>query len=438
MDLPKVLIIGQSFNNDTGGGITLTNLFKGWDRNKIAVACSGYLLVGNIDTEVCNNYYQLGHKEHKFKFPFHLLQRKYTSGILKFDNNRVQKIVVPKSKFRISLIVNVFFPFLEYIGVFQMINRVKLSNDFCNWLDEYKPDVIYDQTASRAGVLFCLSVQSYLNKPLIFHMMDDWPSTLNDNGLRAKYWKKKIDREFRTLLDKASILLSISDEMAAEYKIRYNKNFVTFHNAIDLKFWKNHQRNHYELSANATILYAGRTGLGIDTSLELFAKAITSVNEELNMSMKFILQTPERPYWLKKYKNIEHKRFVPYENLPKVFAESDLLLLPYDFSVNAIKFIKLSMPTKAPEYMISGTPILIFAPEITAVAKYANKFNWAKTITNNNLSEIKTAILQIITNKELRKYYAENAIKTAEKNHNSSFITYKFRSIICSIANSIE
>ena len=44
MILPKVLIIGQPFNNDTGGGITLTNLFNGWDRDKLAVACSGYLL----------------------------------------------------------------------------------------------------------------------------------------------------------------------------------------------------------------------------------------------------------------------------------------------------------------------------------------------------------------------------------------------------------
>lgn len=30
MSLPKVLIVGQPFNN-TGGGITMTNLFKGWD-----------------------------------------------------------------------------------------------------------------------------------------------------------------------------------------------------------------------------------------------------------------------------------------------------------------------------------------------------------------------------------------------------------------------
>ena len=43
MSLPKVLIINQPFNNNTGGGITLSNLFCSWGRDKLAVACSGYL-----------------------------------------------------------------------------------------------------------------------------------------------------------------------------------------------------------------------------------------------------------------------------------------------------------------------------------------------------------------------------------------------------------
>ena len=48
MALPKVLILGQPFNNDTGGGITLSNLFNGWDRDKLAVTCLGYLLLDTI------------------------------------------------------------------------------------------------------------------------------------------------------------------------------------------------------------------------------------------------------------------------------------------------------------------------------------------------------------------------------------------------------
>ena len=130
MELPKILIIGQPFNNDTGGGITLSNLFKGWDRDKLAVACSAYLLLDNIDTEVCNTYYQLGYKEHIWNFPFNYLQRKYTSGLVQFSEKRIQNLTIKKSKFRISIIMKLFYPVLEYLGLYNIMNKTNLSDDF--------------------------------------------------------------------------------------------------------------------------------------------------------------------------------------------------------------------------------------------------------------------------------------------------------------------
>jgi glycosyltransferase involved in cell wall biosynthesis len=433
MNLPKVLIIGQPFNNDTGGGITLTNLFKGWDRDKLAVACSGYYLLNNIDTDICNTYYQLGHKENKWCFPFNYLQRKYSSGLLRFDEKKNQNLTIKKSNFRIKIIMKILYPFLEFVGLIHKVNKTILSTDFKNWLVEYKPDVIYDQNASRAGILFCIAVQSFLKKPLIFHMMDDWPSVISIKGPFKNHWQRKIDLEFRRLLDQSTILMSISDEMAKEYKLRYNKDFVTFHNTIDIQFWEKFQKNSYELKENPTILYAGRIGLGIDDSLELIAKSIESINEELNTSIKFILQTNIKPSWINNYKNASHSKFIAYDDLPKTLSESDILLIPYDFSPTAIKFIKYSMPTKAPEYMITGTPIIIFAPEETAIAIYAKKYNWAKVITKNKLNEVSDGIKQLIQLEDLRALYSKNAVKTAVKNHDAKNITNQFRKTICSI-----
>ena len=434
MPLPKVLIIGQPFNNDTGGGITLTSLFNGWDRDKLAVACSGYLLHDNIDTGVCNTYFQLGHKEHKWLFPFNYLQRKYTSGLLKFDEKRIQNMTIEKSGLRIKLIMKVFYPFLEFIGLYHYMFRTKMSEDFCRWLDEFKPDVIYDQTATRDGILFCLDVHSYLKIPLIFHMMDDWPSTISYRGIFKKFWRKRIDQEFRKLLDRTSILMSISHEMAREYKIRYRKDFITFHNAIDLDFWNQWQRRSYELGESPTILYAGRIGLGIESSLELFVRAIEQVNEETDRSVKFVLQTQEKPQCTDNYKSVMHNSFVSYSDLPKVFSEADFLLLPYDFTPESVKYIKYSMPTKAPEYMVSGTPIIILAPEETAIVKYAEREEWAKVITENRISAIAESVKQLITDKELRQRIAQNAIEIAKKNHNRNDVKKMFREIHVSVA----
>jgi glycosyltransferase involved in cell wall biosynthesis len=363
------------------------------------------------------------------------LQRKYSSGLLKFDEKRIQNLTFAKSKLRIKIIMDYFYPFLRYVGLFHYISKTELSKEFCSWIDEYKPDVIYAQTAFRDDTLFCISVQSYLKKPLIYHMMDDWPSIINYKGLFKKYWYKKIDHEFRILLDRATLLLSICDSMSQEYKIRYGKDFIAFHNTIDIGFWKKHQRVDYILNDSPVILYAGRTGLGIQASLEAIAQAVQLINEELNLSMKFILQTSKKPSWIDNYSCVEYKSFVSYNDLPKVFSAADFLILPYDFSRKSIKYLKYSMPTKAPEYMISGTPIIIFAPEVTAIVKYAKEYDWAKVITENSINILSDAIKQLIENKELRQQIAQNAIKIAEENHNSIDVTNQFRKVILSIVN---
>ena len=173
--------------------------------------------------------------------------------------------------------------------------------------------------------------------------------------------------------------------------------------------------------------------MGIDSSLELIAKSIQKLNKELNISLKFALQTPEVPGWIKNYKCVVHNPFVPYSELPRVFSESDFLILPYDFSPTAFKYIKLSMPTKAPEYMVTGTPIFVFAPDETAIVKNARKYDWAQIITENNIDSVTEGIKQMIENKDLRQKYAINAINMAEKNYNSAHVTAHFREVICSV-----
>lgn len=435
MPLPKVLIIGQPFNNDTGGGITLSNLFSGWDKDKIAVVCSPYLLQDNIDTNICDTYYQLGQKEGKWVFPFNLFNRKYYSGIIKFTNEKKSSVVLKKSPARVKMIMNYIYPVLKSLGLIDYIFKTRISKEFSDWLNEFKPDIIYAQASSRDGIIFCSLVHSYLNKPLVFHMMDDWPSTITAKGILGKRLKRAIDHDFRKLLDKADILMSISDQMAKEYKSRYNKDFITFHNPIDIQFWKRFQRTNYRLSSSPTLLYAGRTGLGIQDSLELIARAVQKVNEELGLSIKFVLQTSQRPSWISSYPCVEHRSFVSYDELPKVFSEADILVLPYDFSQQSLRYIKHSMPTKAPEFMVSGTPIIIFAPEETAVVTYAQKYNWAKVVSRNNVNDLAEGIKYLIRDEKNRERIAQEAVTIAENNHNSFEVKRKFKETICLLSN---
>ena len=433
MSLPKVLILCQPFNNNFGGGITLANLFSGWDKNKIAVVCTSHIF-NNLNTEVCDTYYVLGEEEHKWSFPFNYMQRKVVSGEVKVSNEGgAENPVATKITLRSKIVNNYFYPFLEYIGLFHGISKITLSEKLCKWIDEYNPDVIYAQAGVRETLVFCLLAESYIKKPMIFHVMDDWPSTISQKGPFKKYWHNKIDGELRAVLDKSEVLLSISDAMAQEYKKRYGKVFKTFHNPIEIDFWKSHQRNNYELGKTPTILYAGRIGTGIQATLESMAQAIDIVNKDLVNPVHFILQTNDKPAWVDKYSCVQHKALVPYADLPKVFAEADFLFLPYDFSEESIRYIKYSMPTKAPEYMVSGTPIIMFAPAETALVIEAIEGNWAKVVTENSIPKLAEAIKQLVLSENERKQIALNAVRIAEEKFNSETVRNNFRKVIAGI-----
>lgn len=430
MLLPKVLILNQPFVNNTGGGITLSNLFSTWNREKLAVACSGYLLAQDMDPSVCNNYYQIGCEERKWIFPFNLFRRKYYSGSVKFTDRSKENIVEKKSKFRVKLLVKHLYPVLDFLGFSHFITRTHLSDGFCSWIDEFAPEVLYTQVSRLEDILFCLEIKEYTGIPLIFHMMDDWPATLERSGILSNYWRDKTDEMLRVLIAKADVVMSISDFMAAEYKRRYGKEFVTFHNPIDSGFWKKDQRRDYQLKASPTILYAGRIGLGIDDSLKTIARALPIVNKKFNFKVRFVIQSLKAPSWINDFEDVEHQAFVSYQDLPKVFAETDFLILPYNFDEESIKFIKYSMPTKASEYMASGTPIIIFSPEDTALVRYAKEYGWASMVTENKVATLVEAISGLLYDEDLRKNIAGKAKNLAESRHDASIVSENFKSCI--------
>ena len=72
MELPRVLIFGHAFNKKHGGGITLSNLFRGWPGDRIAVVATGHAMY-SLSTDVCQTFYQLGSDEFSWRFPLNFL-----------------------------------------------------------------------------------------------------------------------------------------------------------------------------------------------------------------------------------------------------------------------------------------------------------------------------------------------------------------------------
>lgn len=429
---PKILIIGQPFDKK-GGGITLSNLFAEWDKDKLAVACSTQLLK-NLNKNACKQYYQLGEKEFKWVFPLNLIERKLPSGLLKLDDeSNDTSIDNPsgyKPSFRKTFIDFLFYPLLKYSGLYYCRSKTKLSDSFCQWVDELKPDVLYVQFSGRDGILFAEKLYSYLKIPMIIHMTDDWLSTVGDKGFFKKYWQKKIDKEFKVLIGQASVLMSICEAMSDEYKLRYNREFTPFRNPINLKDWLPFSKNHWDIKTTFNILYTGRIGMANGKSIMLISNVINSINQG-ELKIKLDIFSPDfdtkNGDLINNKLGVNVKKPVPHKEMPSLLPSYDLLFLPLDFDKEGIDFAQFSMPTKTSEYMISGTPILVFADKSTALAKYALKYKWAYVVIDNNAKSLTNALTELYSNLSLRRELAESAKKTAIQIDDAEVVRKNFR-----------
>ena len=437
---PKVLIIGWSFDYNSGGGITLSNLFSGWPLEKIAIAASCQQ-IENTDTEICQNFYQIGFDENKKLWPFNYLQKKLLSGPVKFlnkyrDNSEIQ--VENKTGSRNFLLTNLFI-YVRNFGFSHFINRYTLSNKFLRWINVFKPDIIYTLSASLSLNRLLRELHNITNIPYLVHIMDDWPSSIASQGIFNKlYANKIIDREFRDLLKHANGHLSISEYMSDEYIKRYGIEFIPFQNCVDFDLLSQFTGKTNKKKDNFTILYAGRIGKGSSTSLLKLSEGIDKLLKEgINISFEIQTTNTNHPVarLLRKNKCVRFVPRIPYEKLPEKFSSVDLLTLPIDFDPDNLNFIRHSMPTKVPEYLSTGVPIFVLAPENTALSKFFKKNDLGFMLNNNSSNVIKETLKRIIESKTQKKIYACKALNYSRENYDCNVVRKKFKEEIIKAIN---
>jgi len=431
----KVLIFGQPFNLSSGGGITLSNLFASWPKGKIAVL---YAPWGEDDytTDICDVYYQIGNEEHFWRFPFNLFKAVFpASGLKSLQEDRAaQDAVLSKKKFKQFVARNLVTPFVEWLGLDHINSEVRFSERLKKWLSEYNPDILYLQVSSLEGIRFAAILTDYLKIPSVIHMMDDWPSTISIRGPLKSYWQTRINKELLGLFDKIDIHMSISDKMAEEYRERYNKTFLPFHNPIDTSKWLLHTKTDYHIDRSyVKILYSGRIGTGITSSILDVASAIDSISTDA-LNIKLHIQTttrePEIIRQLDRYKCIVINPVAEYNMIPEIFSDADILLLANDFTTQAERFLRLSMPTKASEYMVSGVPILVYAPVSVAVSKFFSINECGHCLNSESREDIVSAIMFLVDNKDYRERLGRKAVALAIERFDSGYVRSSFQGVL--------
>jgi len=220
------------------------------------------------------------------------------------------------------------------------------------------------------------------------------------------------------LFQSAEKIFVMSEALRDYYQKKYKREIIVVHNSIPIEKPKpeiviNHSQP-YKIVFTGAIYWAQAGAI----------KNLIKVVERLeNLNIQFWLYTPYTKKILNSQGIFENKRVIfstgiPSE-MPKIQENADILFVPLAFKTKYPLVINTSSPGKTYEYLVSGRPILIHAPQSSYIAQYAKKHNFALVVDEENIEKLKEAIVELITNKNLVKKLTNNAWQTALLNHDA-------------------
>jgi glycosyltransferase involved in cell wall biosynthesis len=433
---PKIILLCD-FSQSRANGITINNLFKGWPKDRIAVvefsSPMESIYVPNI-----TNYYILGAKEAHYIWPFSLLKKTGVSAAFKLDAAPPSQ---PKVAHRSSLfgklkafLSSLQVSILQRTGIAFVSRKFQVSPELETWVNDFSPDIIYTSTGDICKLEFIAEMKQRFDTELALHIFDDFINSKYESTLFPRYWERRLDGTFRRVLDLASLHLAIGDKMGDEYGAKYGKQFYGFHNPIDPDVWLKKDGVEVAQKQGASgfnFLYAGTINEDTAGPLKRFIEATDNLSKQ-GHEVRLGIHSPypaEQIYHLlgESAKGVYLGK-IPYEALPVAFRKADALLLPMDFSETTIRYMRLSMLTKATEYMISGTPIFVFAPQEIAVTEYLLEHHSA--VHCGQPDELEASILSFMEDRSMRDEVSANAVSRAMEHHLMEPVGERLRSLL--------
>ncbi len=431
---PRVLFVTpHAFNALTGGGITFSNLFRGWPRDRLATVHNDP--VPTTD-DVCARYYRLGADEIDLAPPLAWARRLRRAGRRDetADGQAGAAAQAPASDpARGGLLRGLLGDSVP--------ERARLTPTLEDWIAAFRPEVLYTILGSNALMTLIERIRRRFDLPLVVHFMDDWPSQAHRRGLCAPVMRRRMDRLVRRLTTEAAVAMGISPAMCECFAARYGRPFVSFQNTVDLAHWDAHFRR--DAAAGGPpfdLLYVGSVfaNAQLDSLLDAAAAVEAAAGEGLDVRLS--IASP--PFLIEphaaRFAAFPRTRILPPITDDAAFfrriAAADALLLPTNFDADSVGFIRYSMPTKVPAYLASGTPVLVYGPAETAQVAYARAAGWGEVIAERSLERLKQGLRRIMTDRDRRETLFRNAQAAARENHDAARVRARFRAALAEAA----
>ena len=214
--------------------------------------------------------------------------------------------------------------------------------------------------------------KQYPKLNLVLFVMDDWQGHHESHRLPYSRRRRELLRE---AVNRANTRFAVSPEMAAHYEEVFRNTWQVAHNGIHIE---SIARSNGNVSERRQVLLAGDINQFRFDAVVAFAESIERHNCRRKQSIEFVVLG-----------EVAEQHRAPLSALNAVtllgrqrhsacldaMRVADLLYLPLAFSKASARISRYSMPTKLPEYLATGKPVLFHAPFESALFQVAERYD---------------------------------------------------------------
>ena len=110
-----------------------------------------------------------------------------------------------------------------------------------------------------------------------------------------------------------------------------------------------------------------------------------------------------------------------------------MLFLGLSFNTAYPDVIRTASPAKLPEYMASGRPILVHAPQGSHVARYGREGSFCEVVAVPDDDRLREGIMRVLSDSQLAKERAARAQELVRQFHKVSRVRERFSRLLESV-----
>jgi hypothetical protein len=223
---------------------------------------------------------------------------------------------------------------------------------------------------SKFPIHFVINLSRSLGIPYFVYITDDYVIYNRPSSLLGRMHNNALRKSYKNILASANAVFTICPEMAREFKDFFGVDSECLINCnLVAPFYDGISSDKNKI----TVVYAGGLHLGRKHSLCEFAERMSNTCSAAGYKFSLDIYTNDPSCDLISSKfdslGITYKGSLPWSKLQSKLRTADFLLHVESFEPRVISKTRLSLSTKIPEYLSSGTCVLAYGPEELASIK---------------------------------------------------------------------